>query len=44
MKLRSRIAMTMAKAGGYSSDSTPSLGTPMCHACGPKKTKKKILF
>ena len=23
---------------GYSSDSTPSLGTSTCHRCGPKKT------
>jgi len=29
------------KAGSYSSDSTPSLGTSICHRCGPKKTKDK---
>ena len=22
-------------------DSTPSLGTTICHGCGPKKTKKR---
>jgi len=25
----------------YSSGSTPSLGTSLCHGCGPKKKKKK---
>ena len=24
----------------YNSNSTPSLGTSMCHECGPKKTKQ----
>ena len=36
--------MALAKAGGYSSDWTPSLGTSMCCRSGPrngKKTKKK---
>ena len=37
MWLRSRIAL----AGGYSSDSTLSQGTSICHRCGPKKTKEK---
>ena len=41
MKLRSRVAVAAAWAGGYSSDSTPSLGTSMCHRCGPKKTKRQ---
>ena len=30
----------MVQAGSYSSDSTPSPGTPICCGCGPKKTKK----
>ena len=29
------------KAGGYSSDWTPSLGTSTCPRCGPKKTKRQ---
>ena len=33
--------MAVAEAGGYSSDWTPSLGTSMCRACGPKKTKNE---
>ena len=42
MRLGSGVAV--AKAGGYSSDWTPSLGTSICHGSGPrkgKKTKKK---
>ena len=33
--------MAVALAGGYSSNSTPSLGTSMCYGCSHKKTKKK---
>ena len=47
--LRSDLALAVAQAGSYSSDSTPSLGTSICHECGLKKqkqtnkcTKKKI--
>ena len=29
------------QASGYSSDSTPSLGTSVCCECSPKKTKRK---
>ena len=29
------------RAGSYSSDSTPSLGTSICLGFGPKKQKKK---
>ena len=39
MWLGSLFAVAVVKAGGYSSDSTPSLGTSICHGCGPKKTK-----
>uniref|UniRef100_A0A8D0SIM2 Lipid-binding serum glycoprotein C-terminal domain-containing protein n=1 Tax=Sus scrofa TaxID=9823 RepID=A0A8D0SIM2_PIG len=39
--LRSGVAVALVYAGSCSSDSTPSLGTSICHECGPKKTKKK---
>ena len=39
--LGSRVAVALVKAGTYSSDSTPSLGTSICHRCGPKKQTKK---
>ena len=35
-QLGSHIAVTVAEAGSYSSDSTPSLGTSICHKCGQK--------
>ena len=34
--------MTLVKAGGYSFDLTPSLGTSICRGCDPKKTKKGV--
>ena len=40
-RLRSHIAVAVAWAGGYSCDSTPILGTSICHGCGPKETKTK---
>ena len=40
-RLRSAIAVAMAQAGCCSSDSTPSLGTSICHRCSPQKIKKK---
>jgi len=42
-RLRSGIAVAVAVAvaGGYSSNSTPSLGTSTCHSVALKKTKKK---
>ena len=39
-RLRSCAAAAVVEAGNYSSDSTPSLGTSMCHRCGPKTDKK----
>jgi len=39
MRLRSDVAVAAVQAGGYNSDSTPSLGTSICRRCGPKKTK-----
>ena len=41
MWLGSGIPLAVALAGGYSSDSTPSLGTSIYHRYGSKKTKKK---
>ena len=41
MWLGSCVSVAVAWAGSYSSDSTPGLGTPSCHRCGPKKQKKK---
>ena len=37
----SHVAVAVAQAGSCRSDQTPSLGTAMCHKCGPKKKKKK---
>ena len=39
MWLRYCVAVAVAKANSYSSDSTPSLETSICHQCGPKQTK-----
>ena len=39
--LRSGVAVAVVQASGYSSDSTHSLGTSICHGFGPKKTKNK---
>ena len=35
--LRSHVAVAVVQASSYSSNSTPSLGTPICLECGPKK-------
>ena len=44
--LGSRVAVAVAYVSGYSSDLTPSLGTSICHKCGPPKkpeqTKKYL--
>ena len=42
MWLGSGIAMAVAQASSYSSDSTPSLGTSICCTNSPKKKKKRI--
>ena len=42
MQLGSCVAVAVVQASSYSSDLTPSLGTSICHGCGPKKTRKKI--
>ena len=39
MRLGSGIVVTVVQAGSCSSDSTPRLGTSICHRCGPKKDK-----
>ena len=39
IQLRSCVAVAVAVAGSYSSNSTPSVGTPICLWCGPKKNK-----
>ena len=49
MWLGSHIAVAVAQAGSYSSDSTPSQEISICHRCGPerqkeKKKKKKNVF
>ena len=41
MWFRSCVAVDVAQASSYSSDMTPSLGTSICHRCGPKKQNKK---
>ena len=35
------VAVAVAVASSCSSNSTPSLGTSICHSCGPKNQKKK---
>ena len=35
------VAVAVVVAGSCSSNSSPSLGTFICHKCGPKKKKKK---
>ena len=41
MRLGSGMAVAVAVVGSSSSDSTPSLGTSICHKCSHKKTKKR---
>ena len=41
MWLRSGVVVTVTKARGYSSDSTPILETSLCCGCSSKKDKKK---
>ena len=40
MWLGSHVAVALLWSGGYSSDSTPSLGTSMCCGIGPRNGKK----
>ena len=41
IQLRSCVAMAVAKASSCTSNSTPSLGTSICHGYSSKKTEKK---
>ena len=41
MRLKSGVAVAVAWASSYSSDSTPCLGISIWCRCGAKKTKKK---
>ena len=41
MQLGSSVAVAVAWASSYNSDSTPSLGISICHGCSHKKKKKK---
>ena len=36
--------MAVVQASSCSSDSAPSLGTSLCHGCGPKKKKLIIVI
>ena len=44
MGLGSGVAVAVAGARGYSSNSTPSLGTSICSVCGPKKQLSVKIF
>ena len=41
MRLGSDIAVAVVQACGCSFNSTPSVGTSICHGCGPKITNKQ---
>ena len=43
MRLGSQVAVAVAVASSCGSDSTPRLGTSICHRCGPKQPKKALL-
>ena len=40
MWLGTGVDVAVVQANGYGSDSTPSLGTSICHGCIPKKIKQ----
>ena len=45
MRLQSGLAVAVAVAGSFGSDSTPSLGTSIYHGCGPlKERERKIIL
>lgn len=44
MQLRSLVAVTVAQAGGYCSNWTPSLATSICCRCSPKKGKQNYIY
>ena len=39
MHLKCGVAVAVAQASSCSSDSTPSLGTSICHGCSQKKAE-----
>ena len=41
MCLGAHVAVTVVQAGSCSSYLTPSLGTSICHGCGPESKNKK---
>ena len=41
MRLGSDVAVAVTYTGSCSSNLIPSLGTSICHVCGPKKKGKK---
>ena len=41
MRLGSCVVVALAQASRNSSDQTPSLGSSICHGCGPKKKTKR---
>ena len=41
MRLGSCVAVALVLAGGYSSNSTPGLGTSICRGSGPRNNQKK---
>ena len=41
MRPRSGVAVAVVQAGSCNCDQSPSLGTSICHRCGPKKAKQK---
>ena len=43
-RLGSPAAVAVAEAGGYNSNSTPSLETSICRESGPRNGKKTIII
>ena len=41
MQLTSRDSVAVTMASSFSSDSTSSLGTSICHGCGPENTEER---
>ena len=42
MRVRSHVAVAVVQTGSCLSDQTPSLGTSICHRCGPKTNKNTM--
>ena len=43
-RLRSDVAVAVARAGSCSSNLTPSVGTSICRGCSPKNKTKQVTF